>query len=131
MLHLLHTLCLTRNRTLYYFKDNYCAWINYNRIIFEAFNYILITNYDIVDQSFFAYNFSWNEQVSFENKQGIIWYKLQGTGIPCTRCVSSTGYLSHGKSKTRRLNRHQMNTKSGAWNIEKGNMVTKRTISNN
>ena len=31
--------------------------------------------------------------------QGTNKYKLQGTGIPCTRCVSHTGYLAYGNGE--------------------------------
>ena len=37
---------------------------------------------------------------------------LQGTGIPCTRCVSHAGYLMHGnsKSETRGRSRYKNNS---------------------
>ena len=39
----------------------------------------------------------------------IYWHKLQGTGLSCTKCVSHTGYLTHGNSKgeSRRRSRYK------------------------
>ena len=45
---------------------------------------------------------------------------LHGTGIPCTRCVSHTVYLTLGnsKGKARSRSRHKNNSKSVVRNME-------------
>ena len=55
--------------------------------------------------------------------QCTIQHRLQGTGIPCTRCVSHTGYLAYGNSKdeAREISRHKNNVR----NPEERNVGTK------
>ena len=49
------------------------------------------------------------------------------TEIPCTRCVSHTGYLAHGNSEgeARGRNRHENNSNRVARNLEEKNVGTK------
>ena len=54
-------------------------------------------------------------------------YRQKGTGIPCTRCVSHTGYLAHGngEGEIRGSERHQDNSKSVVSSLEERNVSTK------
>ena len=60
--------------------------------------------------------------------QETIKYGLQGTGIPCTRCVSHTGYGSHGNSKgeIRGRSRHDNHSKIVARKMGERNVGTIR-----
>ena len=53
-----------------------------------------------------------------------IQHGLQGTGIPCTRCVFHTGYLAHGNNKgeARGRSRQQSNSERGVRNIKEKNV---------
>ena len=46
---------------------------------------------------------------------------LQGTEIPCTKCVSHAKYLAHGNGngEARGRNRHKKNGKRGVTNLVK------------
>ena len=49
------------------------------------------------------------------------------TGIPCTRCVSHTGYIAHGNSKGETIgrSRHKNNGERRVGNMEEMNVDTK------
>ena len=55
-------------------------------------------------------------------------WNTKGTGVPCTRCLSSTGYLAHGNSEdsTRVKNRNMNNSMRGLIDIKEWNVVSKR-----
>ena len=71
-----------------------------------------------------------NDEAWSQNKklQVTIYDELQGTGIPCMRCVSHTGYLAHGNSKGEAKERImcQNNSKRVVWNVEGRNKDTTR-----
>ena len=72
---------------------------------FKMKNIIGISNVS----TYMNYHFDTIDGAITSKNKGPAWFGLQRRGIPCTRCVSHSGYFAHGDSKneTRERIRHQ------------------------
>ena len=62
--------------------------------------------------------------------RGATQHGLQGTRLPCTRCVSHTRYLAHVSSKGEGRSRHKNNSNRGRSRLKNNSKIGRRHENN-